>query len=204
VVIGLPLLALAVVIALAWWVGSTVLDVTDSVDDVQGSTPSSSAAASGSAGAPVAAGEAVQIAGGDVFDPQGDGDPDNPDDVALAFDGDAATSWSTYEYRGSAKFGNLKDGVGLLLDLGTAQNIAAVTLTTSAPGAAVEIRTGDSADGDLDAFAVAADGELQDETELAFDEAVSARYVLVWITGLVESEGGFSASVAEVAIQAAG
>jgi hypothetical protein len=203
-VIGLPLLALVVVIALAWWVGSTVLDVTDSVDDVQGSTPSASASASGTTGAPAAAGAALPIAGGDVFDPQGDGDPDNPGDVALTFDGDTATSWSTYEYRGSPAFGNLKDGVGLLLDLGSAQNVAAVTLTTSAPGATVEIRTGDSADGDLDAFTVAADGELQDETELAFDKPVSARYVLVWITGLVPSEGGFSASVAEVAVQAAG
>jgi eukaryotic-like serine/threonine-protein kinase len=139
-----------------------------------------------------------------VCDPQGDGDPDNPGDVALAFDGDAATSWSTYEYRGSPAFGNLKDGVGLLLDLGSAQNLAAVTLTTSAPGATVEIRTGDSADGDLDDFAVAADGELQDETELAFDEAVEARYVLVWITGLVSSENGFSADIAEVTVQTAG
>jgi hypothetical protein len=146
----------------------------------------------------------VAIASGDVFDPQGDGDPDNAGDVALAFDGDTATSWSTYEYRGSPAFGNLKDGVGLLLDLGSAQNLAAVTLTTTAPGATVEIRTGDSADGDLDDFAVAADGELQDETELAFDEAVEARYVLVWITGLVSSENGFSADIAEVTVQTAG
>jgi hypothetical protein len=181
-----------------------VLDVTDSVDEVQGSTPSGSASASDGAAAPAAAGEALPIAGGDVFDPQGDGDPDNSGDVALAFDGDAATAWSTYEYRGSPAFGNLKDGVGLVLDLGSAQNVAAVTLTTSAPGAMVEIRTGDSADGDLDGFAVAADGELQEETELAFDEPVSAQYVLVWITGLVPSEGGFSASIAEVAVQAAG
>jgi hypothetical protein len=204
VVIGLPLLALIVVIGLAWWVGSTVLDVTDSVDEVQGSSPAASAGATGSAGAPAAAGDAVTIAGGDVFDPQGDGDPDNPDDVALAFDGDASTSWSTYEYRGSPAFGNLKDGVGLLLDLGSAQNLAAVTLTTSTPGATVEIRTGDSADGGLDAFDVAADGELQDETELAFDEPVSAQYVLVWITGLVPSTDGFAADITEVTVNAAG
>ena len=115
VVIGLPLLALAVVVALAWWVGTTLLDVTDSVDEVQGSDPVGQRSGLGrSAGAP-RRGEAVPIAGGDVFDPQGDGDPDNPDDVALAFDGDASTAWSTLEYRGSPAFGNLKDGVGLLL-----------------------------------------------------------------------------------------
>jgi eukaryotic-like serine/threonine-protein kinase len=39
---------------------------------------------------------------------------------------------------------------------------------------------------------------------LAFDEAASARYVLIWITGLVSSESGFSADIAEVTVQAAG
>jgi hypothetical protein len=139
-----------------------------------------------------------------VFDPQGDGDPDHPEDVPLVFDGDTATVWSTYEYRGSPAFGNLKDGLGLLLDLGSAQDLRAVTVTSPSTGATVEIRTGDSADGALDDFALAADGELGDESEFGFDEPVSARYVLVWITGLVESEGGFSASVAEVTVQAAG
>jgi len=182
-----------------------VLSVAGDVDEIPGSTPSVSAPAQGAdGGAAPAAGAAVPIASGDVFDPQGDGDPDNPGDVALAFDGDTATSWSTYEYRGTPAFGNLKDGVGLLLDLGSAQDLAAVTLTTSAPGATVEIRTGDSADGDLDDFAVAADGELQDETELAFDEPVSAKYVLVWITGLVASDDGFSADISEVTVTAAG
>ena len=61
------------------------------------------------------AGAAAHDRGAEVFDPQGDGDPDNPDDVPLAFDGDPATAWSTYEYRGSPAFGNLKDGLGLLL-----------------------------------------------------------------------------------------
>ena len=53
-----------------------------------------------------------------MFDPEGDGEPENDSDVPLAFDGDPSTAWSTLEYRGSPDFGNLKDGVGLLLDLG--------------------------------------------------------------------------------------
>ena len=206
VVVGLPLLALLVVIGLAWWFGKGVISVADGVDETPGSSPSISAPAQqsdGAAGGPTA-GAAVDVVGGDVFDPQGDGDPDNPSDVPLAFDGDATTAWTTYEYRGSAAFGNLKDGVGLLLDLGSAQDLAAVTLTATAPGATVEIRTGDSADGDLDSFDVAASGQLDEETELGFDEPVSAQYVLVWITGLVPSEGGFSAGIAEVTVQAAG
>lgn len=146
----------------------------------------------------------MTIAGGEVFDPQGDGDPDHPEDVPLAFDGDAATAWSTYEYRGSPAFGNLKDGVGLLLDLGSAQDLAAVTITTTAPGATVEIRTGEVAAEELDGFTSVAGAELGQETELAFEEPVSAQYVLVWITALVPSEGGFSAGIAEISVQAAG
>ena len=207
VVVGLPLLALLIVAALAFWFGKGVISVAGDVDETPGSTPSSSASApaqASEASAPVEAGAAVAIAGGDVFDPQGDGDPDNPGDVPLAFDGDPGTSWSTYEYRGSPAFGNLKDGVGLLLDLGSAQDLAAVTVTSTAPGATVEIRTGDSAAADLDGFTAVAEGEVESETELAFDEPVSAQYVLVWITGLVPSEGGFSAGIAEVSVQAAG
>ena len=206
VVVGLPLLALLVVAALAWWFGKGVISVAGDVDETPGSTPSSSSApAEGSeTGAPVEAGAAIAIAGAEVFDPQGDGDPDHPEDVPLAFDGDAATAWSTYEYRGSPAFGNLKDGVGLLLDLGSAQDLAAVTITTTAPGATVEVRTGDAAAEELDGFTSVAGAELGQETELAFDEPVSAQYVLVWITALVPSEGGFSAGIAEVSVQAAG
>jgi eukaryotic-like serine/threonine-protein kinase len=138
-----------------------------------------------------------------VYDPQGDGDPDHPEDVPLVFDGDPATSWSTYEYRGSPAFGNLKDGVGLVLDLGSAQELGGVTLASDTPGATVEIRTGDAPDGDIDDFDVAASGTLEEQTELAFDEPVSARYVLVWVTGLISSGDGFAAEVAEVTVQAA-
>jgi eukaryotic-like serine/threonine-protein kinase len=194
-VVGLPLLALLVVVALAWWFGKGVISVAGDVEETPGSTPS--------VGAP-AAGAALPIARGEVFDPGGDGEPEHPDDVPQAFDNDAATAWSTFEYRGSPAFGNLKDGVGLLLDLGQAQNLGAVTVTSTAPGATVEIRTGDSPDGDLDSFAVVGGGELAEETQFAFDEPVSAQYVLVWITGLVPSEGGFSAGIAEVVVQAAG
>lgn len=213
-VIGLPLLALLVVIGLAWWFGKEVISVAGDVDETPGSTPSASAPAEEPEPEPepdtdagtdvVTAGAVVPIAGGDVFDPQGDGDPDNPGNVPLAFDGDPTTSWSTYTYRGTPAFGNLKDGVGLRLDLGSAQELGAVTVTSPSSGATVEIRTAETAGGSIDAFDVAAAGELQGETEFAFEGPVSAQYVVVWLTGLVPSEGGFSADIAEVTVQSAG
>jgi hypothetical protein len=203
VVIGLPLLALVVVIALAYWIGSTLLTVTGSVDTVEGSTPTASAP-DGSAGAEAPSGTPLGIVTGDVFDPEGDGEPENVNDVPLAFDGDTATSWSTLTYRGSPAFGNLKPGVGLLLDLGGPQALSGVTLSSTTPGAVVEIRTGDEPGGNLDDFPVVADGTLEDSTDFAFDEPVTSRFVLVWITGLVSSGEGFAADVAEVELRAAG
>jgi hypothetical protein len=203
-VFGLPLLALAVVVALAWWIGDALLSVSGSVDDdVQGSTPSASAPADGSAGA-TPAGATATIVSADVFDPQGDGDPDHPEDTPLVFDGDPTTAWSTYEYRGSPAFGNLKDGLGLLLDLGGSQSISGVSVTSTRPGATVEIRVGDEAGSDLDGFTPAADGTVEGTTQFSFDEPATAGYVLVWITGLVPSEGGFSADIDEIEVQTAG
>jgi hypothetical protein len=206
VVIGLPLLALLVVVLLAWWVGSTLLNVTGSVDRVQGSTPSASTSANASGGGKsgAAAGAAIPIVSAKVFDPLGDGQPENDSKVPLAYDGDPSTAWTTLEYRGSPNFGNLKDGVGLMLDLGKSQSLSGVTLASIAPGATVEIRTADKPAAALDGFAPAGHGTLDATTDMNFAKPVTARFVLVWITGLVPSANGFSADIAEVAVHAAG
>jgi hypothetical protein len=203
-VIGLPILALAVVIALAWWLGANVLSVAGNVDDVQGSTPSSASSAAPTSEEQSAAGAPITIVSGDVFDPFGDGEPENDPDVPKSFDGDPATAWSTLTYRGSAAFGNLKPGVGIVYDLGSPQPLAGVTVTTNTPGATLEIRSGDNPQGSLDSFQVAAKGTLEGTTELSFDEPVTARYLLVWFTGLVDQGDGFSADLAEVEITSAG
>jgi hypothetical protein len=202
VVVGLPLLALALVIALAWWIGS-LLSVSGDVGG-QGSTPSASAPAPNTSAAQTPAGAALPVAGAAVFDPYGDGEPENDRDVPKAIDGDPATAWSTLVYRGSPAFGNLKPGVGLLLDLGGKKSVAAVTISSTTPGATVEIRTGDAAATDLKAFTLATDGTVKGNTDFAFDKPVTARYVLVWTTGLVDGPDGFSADIAEVTVQAAG
>jgi eukaryotic-like serine/threonine-protein kinase len=201
-VIGLPLLALAVVIALAWWLGSNVLSVAGNVDEVQGSTPSASTSAAPSTGQ-AAAGTPITIVSGAVFDPFGDGAPENDRDVPLSFDGNPSTAWSTLTYRGSPAFGNLKPGVGVLYDLGSPQPLASVTVATTTPGATVEIRSGDNPQAALDGFAVAAHGTLQRSSELAFEKPVTARYLLVWVTGLVDHGDGFSADLAEISVRSA-
>jgi putative peptidoglycan lipid II flippase len=205
--VGLPLLALVIVIAFALWFGKNVLSVAGSVDEVPGSTPSAGTPASSSAAAPpptAAASRPIPVTAASVFDPYGDGQPENTNRVRLSFDGDPSTSWQTLGYRGSAHFGNLKPGVGVLYDLGSAQSVGAVTLVTELPGTTVEVRTGDAPRGDLDSFPVAVSGKLTGTDQLAFPAPVTARYVLVWVTGLVQADGGFTGGLAEVTPLAAG
>ncbi|PWW22195.1 serine/threonine protein kinase [Geodermatophilus normandii] len=204
VVGGLLLAAVALVVLLAWWVGTNLLSVAGDVDERPGTTPSvaaSSAPPAEDSAAPSSdAGPLVAITGASVFDPFGDGEPENDDEVPATYDGDPASTWSTLNYRGSADFGNLKPGVGIVYDLGSDQAVGGVTLTTTTPGIAVEVRTGGAPDGDLDSFTVAAAGSVDGTTDLAFEEPVTARYVLVWVTGLVPAEDGFSGDIAEVGI----
>ncbi len=202
-VVGLPLAALVVVVLLAWWVGNNVLSVAGNVDEVPGSAPSapsSSAPAEDDAEPSADPAAPLAVTSGTVFDPFGDGESENGDEVPLVFDGDPATAWSTLTYRGTPDFGNLKPGVGVLLDLGSAQAVGAVTVTTTTPGITVEVRTGDSADGDLESFPVAASGTVDGTADLALEEPVTAQYVLVWVTSLVPAEDGFAGAVAEVAV----
>ena len=89
--------------------------------------------------------------------------------MPLSFDGDAATAWPTLTYRGSAAFGNLKDGVGVVYDLGSEQQLAGATLASTLPGATVELRAAPGPDGDLADFPVLAEGTLEETTEFTFD-----------------------------------
>jgi hypothetical protein len=202
-VVGLPVAALAVVIALAVWFGNVISPdgLTDDQAPVPSAPPSSAPPAQETPGP--SDGPALAITGASVFDPQGDGNPDHPDEVPLSFDGNPSTAWSTVTYRGSAAFGNLKDGIGLLYDLGSEQTLTGLHVTGTA-GATAEVRVGDRPDGDLDSYRVVARGELGDSADLSFDEPVATRYVLLWLTGLAPSDGGFSAEVAEVTPTPAG
>jgi hypothetical protein len=206
-VFGLPLVALALVIGLAIWFGSSVLSVAGSVDEGGPTAPIPSTPTTTSA-APTSAtpdlGAPLTIASATVFDPYGDKESENARRVPLSYDGDPTTVWATLRYKGSAHFGNLKPGVGILFDLGSPQPIGGVTLTTTLPGSTVEVRTGSTADGALDAYTVAGTATLDPTTQVRFPRPVTNQYLLVWFTGLVPDSGSFSANLAEIAVLHAG
>jgi putative peptidoglycan lipid II flippase len=145
----------------------------------------------------------VKVAKGTVFDPGGDGEPENDNQVPQSFDGDPATVWKTLTYQGAPTFGNLKDGVGVVYDLGSEQKVVGATIATTLPGATVEIHAASGPDGALEDWPLLAKGTLEKSTDFTFEKPATTRYVLVWVRKLVEGDGGFLADLAEVEVQAA-
>ncbi len=150
---------------------------------------------------PEASGAAARIAAVTAFDPPpGDGQERNQT-VPLATDGDASTAWETVKYR-TADFGRLKDGVGLLFDLGSPVQVRSVEIAFAERGVSVELRAAATRGDALADFREVATKEKAAERETLRPPAgaPAARYWLVWVTRLVEADGGrFHAGVAEVA-----
>jgi hypothetical protein len=135
------------------------------------------------------------------FDPQGDGAED-PGGVGLAVDDDPSTQWSTDTYYGNPRFGGLKQGVGLLLELHKPATVSAARLLLSAPGANLELRAGNHAPvGPTDLPEVASSTDSATSLDLQLRTPVTAKYWLVWLTSLPKAPGGgYRLGIAEIAL----
>ena len=81
-----------------------------------------------------------------IVDPP-DGDRSDTGEAAYTVDSDPDTAWETQRFK-QPNFGNLKPGMGVLINLGTPRTLAEVRVETSAPGVAMDIRTGPNDPGD--------------------------------------------------------
>ncbi|WP_188189030.1 protein kinase family protein [Nonomuraea sp. SYSU D8015] len=187
------LLVIAAVGVGAWTVGRSLGSPTDR------ETKSASPRASASASTPVQAIKPEKATG---FDPLGDND-EKPEKAGLAIDGKPSTFWETEGYT-SAELGNLKKGVGLLLDMGKSVQISDVVATLSdAGGATVELKVGDSAD--LDSLkTVATAKNAAGKTTLKPAQAATGQYVLIWFTRLPADAGEFHGTIYEVVVHSPG
>ncbi len=122
----------------------------------------------------------VQLVASNAYDPEGDGQ-ENDGLVANATDGNASTDWHTEHYR-SAEFGNLKSGVGLVLDAGTTVSPDSITIESSTPGYTADIKAGASSNGPFDTVSNPMEVGLRTTFQLSVDPA--RRYYLIWITKL--------------------
>lgn len=138
-----------------------------------------------------------------AFDPPpGDG-VENDADLTHLLDGNPQTHWRTELYDNAA-LGNLKDGVGFWVDLGSAHEIDAVALRTSTPGVRYEVRLADAPAPSVDAWTLAGTVESAgpEVTEVALAEQVEGRYLLIWITGQLQPRNGrYTAEFSALAIR---
>jgi serine/threonine-protein kinase len=142
--------------------------------DNGGSSNSPPAAAAGSA--------AIHLTGLRGYDPApGDG-AEHDEAAGRATDGNDSTYWLTETY-GNQDFGNLKQGVGLLLDAGRAVTISKLEVTTDSAGGGFDavIKAGSSASGPF--TAISNSTTVSGTTTFSLHEGESQYYV-VWITHL--------------------
>jgi serine/threonine protein kinase len=146
----------------------------------------------------------LPLAGARDFDPYGDG-KESPQSAVQAIDGLPGTAWRTQTYRGRPDLGGLKPGVGLIVDLGSIHAISGVDLELVGSGTSLEIRVSTQGGNRLDAFGVVASAQNapQSLTLAPTSGTVQARYVLIWLTRLPASGGGFRGGIDNVTIRGA-
>ncbi len=146
-----------------------------------------------------------------IVDPP-QGDRTDEGEAAYTVDDDKDTVWRTAGFF-QAKM-HKKPGMGLLINLGTPRTVTDVRVETSAPGVAMDIRTGttdpgNSSAGDktiVDTYKKLGDSDTV-KTEgpntvfPVFDENQKYQYILVFITELPrDSDGKFRAEVSKVEV----
>lgn len=136
------------------------------------------------------------------FDPYGDGQGENSKTASLAIDASAATAWHSQWYT-SARFGNLKPGTGLLLDMGRKVTITGCRITLGrTAGASFQVRVGNAASSLAGLRRAARVTGAGGQVHVRFSTPVRGRYVLIWFTRLPpDASGTFQVSVYDVKLE---
>lgn len=206
VALGIVAAFLVVALLIGIWgvsrIGSnTDLDFGGVPDRSASADRTASGAPTGSPTGPAASagtGEPLQILAADGFDPEGDG-RENGTRAPRVFDGDPSTTWQSEGYS-SAALGNLKDGVGVSVDLGP--NVAARQVILSLGNQAdVEVWIGSekSLEG---ATKVGEKAGADGTVTFPVKAGTAGQYVIVWFTRLTQDDNGrYRAILGEVQVK---
>lgn len=158
-------------------------------------------------GAPQTSGNAQQgevpVAAAHDFDPLADPPEENPESARLAVDGDPETAWQTSRYLQDLGPGGLKEGVGLVLDLGEVADVTSVELAFGSAPTVFELFAAPedaSLPGSLAGLDPVAGQTATGETATVEFDTATTRYLVVWLTSLPAVKGGFRGQVAEVKV----
>lgn len=188
------LLLLAIVVAYNLGRGRSPLGALPGEDE--DSTPSSTPSATPTA-------QVITGVTATDLDPQGSPPQDeNPELTPLAVDGKPGTAWSTMTYEQDFGPGGLKDGVGLVLDLGEAYDVSSLDLTFVGTPTGFQVFVTDAAPTDVAGLTPAAEGTADEaRTRVDLDRPATGRFVTLWLTSLPEVDDGWRGQVAEVAVR---
>jgi hypothetical protein len=144
----------------------------------------------------------VATVGASDLDPQGDPPEENPELAPLVIDGDPATAWRSMTYEQQFGPGGLKSGVGVTLDLGKSAEVSSVDVTLVGAPTDLSVYVTDRAPTDV-AGLTAAGSASSDGARARVDlgTPASGRYVVVWLTGIPQIDGGFRGEIAEVVVR---
>jgi cytoskeletal protein RodZ len=170
---------------------------------VQGSSAQASTTQPASAASPSTSPVAVQAlapASVAAFGPAGLSDGDDPQGAAQAIGGDPARPWISQWYA-TARFGSLKRGTGLLLDMGRPVTVTSVRLSLAGSGADIKLRAGSKP---VPAWLprVASVSGAGRTVRLQPSTPVHVRYLLIWFTKLPpDNAGTYRAAVYRITVQ---
>ncbi|MDQ2910444.1 MAG: protein kinase [Actinomycetota bacterium] len=164
-----PLIMLLAGLAILAGILAAVFTFTDSTQKLR-------EAIGGNGGGGVA--KAVPLSAVAAYDPFGD-QHEHDEDIPLAADADATTFWTTEHY---SNFTKTKDGVGIVVDAGSAQKLSKLTVVSDKSGFTAEIRSGSSSTGPF--TTTVSDSQTVGGHTTFNLHGGAAQYYLVWITDL--------------------
>ncbi|MFJ5175216.1 protein kinase family protein [Streptomyces griseoviridis] len=137
------------------------------------------------------------------------GDAQAPADVARTYDGNSSTYWRTKRYNDGPELAPFKPGVGIVYDLGSAQEVstALVGLRYAGDHTTVHLYAADSltpsvgVDGMKEIGSLTTSGSSADLKKI---KPVKARYILLWITAVPNapsdgySSAGYKQAITDV------
>ncbi|HEX9527110.1 MAG TPA: serine/threonine protein kinase, partial [Streptosporangiaceae bacterium] len=136
-----------------------------------------------------------------AFGPAGLVNGDDSQGAALAVAGNPARPWISQWYT-TAKFGALKTGTGLLLDMGRTVTVSSVRLSlASRSGADIQLRAGSKP---IPTWLpqVASAANAGGAVRFQLSAPAHVRYVLIWFTRLPpDNAGTYQASVYQITVQ---
>lgn len=142
----------------------------------------------------------LQLVAAKDFDPYGRDKKENSQLVAGAIDNKPTDGWTTSRYVES-NIGR-KPGVGLIIDLGTPRPMSLVTLRLRGSGSDFELRTADAPGANEKAYQLQATVKGAGESvTVRFPTPVTARYLLIWFTGLPYVNGFYQAGINDVVVK---